>query len=485
MSTSSRPTRGRSAVRSRPSGSDGARRGERPDRARGGRNPAAARRAGPRTRRPGTGLDRLRILLVATMGSVLTGYTLLVPVAAVLAGTGGVPVTPDGALATAVPMWLAAHQIPIALDGRPLGVLPMVPTLIAVGTVAGFSGWAVRSLGGRVRHDAGAVVASQAGAAAAVAVLAGALLPKSMAVTAPWASLVGAGLVAGAAAGIGVVHACGPPAAWRRLLAGWPGAALAGARVGATGLLLVGALVLTGALALAATEVGDTAARLGPGVGAGLGVLVLAVGYLPNALVGAVSWALGAGVGIGVATSGPLLAEPGPLPPFPLTVVLPVTTVPAAAPLVLLLPVAVGVLTGYASRRALAGDVPPVERLAAPVTAVVVVAAGAALLATAAGGPLADGPYDPVSFRPGSVFLAVLLLVGVPAVLACAGPELARHVPVGGPDRRPSTRPAGGRGRRDRSDSVRDLVENRRRSGAAGPADDRAGDRADEDGPGG
>lgn len=413
------------------------------------------------------------------MGAVLAGYTLLVPVAALLAGTGGVAVTADGALATAVPMWLAAHQIPIAFDGRPLGVLPMLPTLVVVLMVAGFSRWAVLRLGGRVRHDAGAVVASQAGAAAAVAVLAGALLPKQMAVAAPWASLVGAGLIAGAAAGAGVVHACGPPAAWKRVLVGWPGAALAGARVAATGLLLTGALVLTGALALAAPEVTDASSRLGPGVAAGLGVLVLAVGYLPNALVGAVSWALGAGVTVGVARSGPLLAEPGPLPPFPLAAVLPVTRVPAAAPLVLLLPVAVGVLTGLACRRALLADVSVRDRLAAPATATLVVALGAAVPATLGGGPLAGGPYDPVSFHPGGVVVAVLLLVGLPAVLTCAGPELARHVPMGGAAGA-AARPARGRAggerhretRRERPSTVADLVEGRRRSGARSRADD-------------
>jgi len=102
------------------------------------------------------------VLLASTMGAVLAGYTLLVPVAALLTGTGGVPVTADGVLAAAVPMWLAAHQIPIALDGRPLGVLPLLPTIVVVVMVGYFSRWAVLRLGGRVRHDAGAVVACQA-----------------------------------------------------------------------------------------------------------------------------------------------------------------------------------------------------------------------------------------------------------------------------------------------------------------------------------
>lgn len=493
-SSPARSERGRTTPRSRRAPSGRAERGRRtgpdgaapPDRAGGATALRERRPARDRRRDGGDGLDRLRILLAATMGAVLVGYTMLVPVAALLAASGDVPVTADGALATAVPMWLAAHQIPIALDGRPLGVLPMVPTVVVVVLVATASGWAVRRLGGRVRHDAGAVVAAQAGAAAAVAVLAGALLPKDMAVTAPWASMLGAGLVGGGAAGIGVLRACGPPAAWRRVLAGWPGAALAAVRVAATGLLLVAALVLLGGLLIEATAVAGTAQRLGPGPGAGFGVLLLAVGYLPNALAGALSWALGAGVSLGATTSGPLGVEPGPLPPFPLVETLPVTAVPPAAPLVLLLPLAVGALAGAACRRALPADLPPAGRLAAPATAALVVATGAAVLATLAGGPLAGGPYDPVSFHGGAVFVAVLLLVGLPLLVTCSGPELAGYLPAGGGPagsraardgrRRPSAvdrARAARAARRDRPApaTVGELVERRRTSGA-GPAPD-------------
>lgn len=477
--TPPRPARGRPASRARSTGSA-------PERSRGGRATAVADRERGR-RRPartptrgtgtGTGLDRLRILLVATMGAVLAGYTMLVPVAALLTGTGGVAVTADGALATAVPLWLAAHLIPVAVDGRPFGVLPLLPTLVVVALVAFCSRWAVLRLGGRVRHDAGAVVASQAGAAAALAVLAGALLPRDMAVTAPWASMIGAGLVAGAAAGIGVVHTCGAPAAWKRVLAGWPGAALAGARVAAAALLLVAALVLTVALLASASDVADTAERIAPGAWAGVGVLVLSIGYLPNALIGALSWALGAGVSVGLARSGPFGVEPGPLPPFPPAVVLPVTTVPTAAVLVVLLPVVAGALGGIACRRALADDAPVVDRVAAPALAAVVVAVGAAVPAALAGGALAGGPYDPVSFHPWAVLGCALLLVGIPAVLTCAGTELARHVPMGGTGR---SRTAVDRARaardRRRGSTVGELVERRRTAGAPARRADAARD---------
>ncbi|MFP5019892.1 cell division protein PerM [Pseudonocardia phyllosphaerae] len=403
----------------------------------------------------GHGLDRIRILLVAALGAVLVGYTVLVPLGAVLAATGGASTGFDGALATAVPLWLAAYQIPIAVGGHELGVLPLLSTLLVVGVTAFASSWAVRRLGGRARVDAGAVVATQAGAAAALAVLAGALLPREMAVTAPWASLVGPGLLGGLGAAAGVLRACEPPVAWRRLRASGYGAVASGAlatlRVGAIGLLLAGALTLLLGLALGAGAVTATAQALGPGTGAGFGVLLLGVGYLPNAVVGALSWALGAGISTGVTTSSPLVAEPGPLPPFPMAAALPVTTVPPAAPLILLLPVAVGVLAGLACRRALPASCPTTERLAAPAVGAVALAVAASLLAALAGGSLAGGPYDPVSFHGGAVLGLVLLLVGSPAVLACAGAELARHVPAGSRESRgPAARTRDARPARER-----------------------------------
>ena len=77
--------------------------------------------------------------------------------------------------------------------------------------------------------DAGPVLASIAGAHAAVAVLGSALLPRATEVAAqPWAAMVGGGLVAGTGAVIGVLRACGLPPEWRsasRTGGGWVRAA--------------------------------------------------------------------------------------------------------------------------------------------------------------------------------------------------------------------------------------------------------------------
>ncbi|TCK20421.1 hypothetical protein EV378_4380 [Pseudonocardia endophytica] len=354
------------------------------------------------------------------MGAVLVGYALLVPVAVLLLMSGGSG-SFDGAFAVAVPMWLAAHQIPVEVDGRALGVLPLLPTAVVVTVVAVAANWSVRRLGCRIRHDAGPVVASQAGAAAAVAVLAGALLPGDVSVTTPWASMVGAGLLAGLAAGVGVLRACGLPPEWSRRLDGWPRAASSGARIGAAGLLLSGTLVLLLGLAVRAGTVAGSFAGLAPGVGESLGALLLAVGYLPNALVAGTAWSLGPGVAIGAAQYGPFDVQAGPLPPFPLFAAVPTEAVPLWGALVLLLPVGAGVAVGLVCRRALGATAPVRDRASAAGSAAGATAVGAGIVAAVAGGSLAGGPYDPVSLSPVGVLLAALVLLGIPATIAAVG----------------------------------------------------------------
>ena len=132
------------------------------------------------------------------MGTVLASYALLVPAAAAVVLTAGDGLSVDGAFAAAIPLWLAAHQIPLVLAGQPLSVLPLLPTAVLFAVVALGAGWALRRLGGRFRHDGGPVLVAVAGAHAAVAVLGSALLPRAAEVAAqPWAAMVGAGLLAG------------------------------------------------------------------------------------------------------------------------------------------------------------------------------------------------------------------------------------------------------------------------------------------------
>jgi hypothetical protein len=371
--------------------------------------------AGPGVPAPPDGLARLRVLFAAAVGTVLASYVLLVPAAAAVVLTAGDGLSFDGALAAAIPLWLAAHQIPLVLAGQPLGVLPLLPTVALFAVVALGAGWALRRLGGRVRHDGGAVLAGIAGAHAAVAVLGSALLPRAAEVAAePWAAMVGAGLLAGTAAMAGMVRSCGVPAEWCAVAPAWLRTGMRGGALALAGLAAVASLLLAVTLALAAPRIEAAYGALAPGFGDGVGVTLLALAYLPNAAVGGLCWAVGVGFSVGAATVSPFGTVAGVPSSFPLLAALPAGPPPVWAPAVLVLPVVVGVLVGLAGRRALAV---PADRVRAAVAAAVLAASGATVLALLAGGRLAAGPYDPVRFPAELVAPATLLWVGGPAAV--------------------------------------------------------------------
>ncbi|WP_214367474.1 DUF6350 family protein [Pseudonocardia sp. H11422] len=373
---------------------------------------------------PGTaleGLDRLRVLLAGAMGTVLISYAMLVPAAALVVLTAGAGMSVDGAFAAAIPLWLAAHQIPLMLEGLPLSVLPMLPTIALFGVIMVGSGWSVRRLGCRLRTDAGAVLATQAGAHVTVAVLGSALLPRAAAVVAaPWAAMVGAGLVAGAAAGVGVVRACGTPPEWQDHVPSWFRVAVRSAVIGLLGLLTVGGLLLVAGLVLRAVEVEGAYREIAPGFGPALGVTLLALAYLPNAVTAGLSWAIGPGVVVGAAAATPFGARPGPVLSFPLLAAIPAGAPPAWAVAVFLLPLGVGVLVGLACRRAIGAAGGVADRLRSAGAATGLVALGVGLLALLAGGRLAAGPFDPIRLPVELVVPAVLLWIGGPALLIAA-----------------------------------------------------------------
>lgn len=380
----------------------------------------------PKGPTPAEGLDRLRVLLASAMGTVLLSYALLVPAAALVIVAAGGGLSVDSSFAAAIPLWLAAHQIPLVVAGQPLSVLPLLPTVATFGVVVVGARWAVRRLGCRFRADAGAVVATNAGAHAAAAVLGSALLPRAADVAAaPWAAMVGGGLLAGVAAGVGVLRACGLPADLAAKVSDWVRAGVRGAGVALAALLCAGAGVVLAALVLGASSVATAYHELAPGFGAGLGLTLLAIAYLPNAVIAGASWTLGPGVGVGAATASPFAAFPGTPSHFPLLSAVPTTEPPLWTLAALLLPVVAGVLAGLRCRRAVAGP----ARLPAAALAVVLTAVAVALLALLAGGRLAAGPFDPIRI-PGEVLLpAVLLLVGVPALVVAAAPRRGEAEP--------------------------------------------------------
>jgi hypothetical protein len=364
--------------------------------------------------------DRLRLLTGAAVLSVLLSYLAMALVAALAGLTAGAGPAIRALLVAAIPLWLAAHQVPLVVAGAPLGVLPLVPTAAVLALAAVLATRATRRLGGRLREDASAVVATLAGAHASVAVLATAL-PQSPVQAAPWAALLGGGVVAATGAGLGALRCTGLPA-WWYAAPGWARGGIAAARVGAAALATEGALMLLAALLVAVGEVSARFQSTAPGLGAGFGIALLSLCYLPNALIASVSWLAGPGLSIGAAAASPLFTAPGPLPPVPLMAAMPALAPPGWTVVVFLLPVLAGVLVGRQCRRA---DPEPVRRLCAVAVAAVTIAVGFGLLAAIVSGRLAAGPFDPVDLPALALAGSLLGWIAVPAVAVALLPERA------------------------------------------------------------
>jgi hypothetical protein len=354
--------------------------------------------------------DRFRVLLSAALITLALGFLAMVLVAAVAGLTAGAGPALRPLLAAAVPLWLAAHQVPLTLDGAPLGVLPLLPTLAMVAMLARVSARATRRLGGRCREDCSVVVATLAGTNASAAVLATAL-PAGPVQAAPWAALLGAGLVTAAGAGLGGLRVAGLPA-WCSRAPVWLRTGLTAARIGSSALAAAGALLLLAVLLVDVDEARSRLVAAGPGFGAMLGITLLSLCYLPNALVASVGWVVGPGVSVGVATASPLFSRTGPLPGLPLLAAMPGMPPPAWTVVVFVLPVLAGVLVGLRCRRL--GSV-AANRLGAVAVAASVVAVGFWLLAVIVSGRLGGGPFDPVDVPALAAGTAVLGWLGVPA----------------------------------------------------------------------
>jgi hypothetical protein len=159
--------------------------------------------------------------------------------------------------------------------------------------------------------------------------------------------------------------------------------------------------------------------------------------YLPNVLVGALSFAVGPGFSLGALVVRPLAFHPGPVLGLPLLGAVPVRSAPWWVA-VLLLPVAVGVGVGWACRRVTdpvparsrRGNAQPrpdraLGRLRAVGVAALVVAFGCLVLAAFAGGTVADGPFNPVTIAAGLLALSALGWIGIAGAITAvvAGPR--------------------------------------------------------------
>lgn len=352
---------------------------------------------------------------MAALAPLLGGYLILVLLLVLVTATApGASFSLGVAFAAAGPAWLAACHVPLTIQGAPLGVLPLLLLALVIAVAALAARRAATTLRLSRPADAWPVVVT-IGAAHAVA---GAVIAASVAGTATAAGAAAffiCGVVGLAGGVVGTARRCGLPAA-----------ALARAgdlvRLGLrSGLLGLAALVAAGAAAYALGMLGALSQAAGafqqvaPGAGSAFGLLLLCLVYLPNALLGGLSFVVGSGVTIGGAAVSPLNVHAGPVPAFPLLAAVPDHFAPWW-PLLFVLPLACGVAVGMAVRRWVTGLV---SRLRVTGIAGLVVAVALLVLAALASGDLGGGAFGPVTVPAGLLAVLGFCWIAVPGALVC------------------------------------------------------------------
>jgi hypothetical protein len=353
---------------------------------------------------------RVRVLAMATVGPLITGYAAVAAILALVTAIASrAHFSTTGVLTAAVPGWLAAHQVPVHIQGHELGALPLLPTIGALVLIGRTAAGAAQRLELVTPREGAQVVAAIVGGHAAFGVGLALLCAGGPARVDPLAAFYYPLLLAGLASILGVARQCG---LLELALERMDAVALRGLRVGVlavVGLLAAGSFALALGLATSVPTVRNLFAHNASGLGSGLGMLLLSVAYLPNAVIAGASFVAGPGFALGEVSVGPLEFRGGPVPGVPLLAALPEQ--PAMWwPALFLLPIGIGVVVGRLLR-----DVAeePMARLRAVAVATGVVALVFVILAGSAGGALGGGPWDPLNLRAASLSVALVAWIGL------------------------------------------------------------------------
>lgn len=365
---------------------------------------------------------RVRALLAAAVWPLVTGYAV---VAALFALVTAIATRSEfsalGVLLAAGPGWLGAYQVPVQIEGEPLGVLPLLPTVGVCLLVARTAASAAQRLGLTEPVRAVPLISVMAGAHAMLGLAISLLSNGEPLSVEPLLAFLVPGLVAAVSAAVGVARHCGFTETVSRHL---DPLAVHGLRAGALGLLALltaGSFALLVGMALSVPTANSLFANNAPGAGSAAGMLLLSLGYVPNAAVLALGFVTGPGFSIGSVSVSPYAFTGGPVPGVPLLAAMPEAQA-SWWPVFVLLPVAVGALVGWSLRRCHEN---PVARLRTVGVAGALVGFGTVVVGTLAGGRLGSGVFDPVAIPLGLVSIAAFVWIAVPGGLVVwfAGPR--------------------------------------------------------------
>jgi hypothetical protein len=387
----------------------------------------------PRQRRPGRG-GRAPLpvaVLFATAWAAVVSY---LPVAVVLGlfQLSGGSATVGGAAGLGLAGWLLGHGVPLETPGGPVGLAPLLLTVLI--------GWRLIRAGVHLTRALGARRSGRIRDALRVAGCVG-LVYGGLGALAAWgavgASVPRAGVtLAVVGAAFALVGALRCTDAIRTAARAVPRVVRHGVRAGVVAGLLVlaaGAGMTGLSVAMGGGHAADLIAAYRTGVAGQAGITVVSLAYAPNAAAWAAAYLLGPGFLVGAGTDVSLtdVMIGGPLPAVPLVAGLPDGPVGGTGVALLLLPVAAGAASGWllvrrlrrnaAARAANRPHWPPwwlvlgSGLLAGPVAGAVLAVAG-----QLSGGFLGDGrlaAVGPVAWQVGAM---ATLLVGCGALLGAA-----------------------------------------------------------------
>jgi Family of unknown function (DUF6350) len=375
---------------------------------------------------PSAVAGRRPLILIGTLAAAaVTASGLAVVTVLVVAGWMAAPHSGLGlraVLRTAAVLWLVGQHVGFTLHGvGRIGFLPLGLVVLPGALLWRAGRWVSRVAAiGRLRHVGYAALALAGPYAVFTAALAQVSRSSEISASVPQAALCGL-LLGLAAGGLGAARALAP---WRQLLQLLPprsrSLVLAVAATVAV-LAATGALLAAAALAVHLPEAFRLQRSLGAGLVGTVLLLLLQIGYVPNAIVWAIAFSLGPGFAFGsgtiVAATGSALGE---LPAFPLLAALPPgvhDSVPVwLTPVVLALPYLAGGIGGWLLVR----TAPTMSLEGAPLWGMATGALAGCLLgllAAFAGGPLGDGRLAAVGPSPWQVAAIGGLELGIGAAV--------------------------------------------------------------------
>ena len=331
-------------------------------------------------------------------------------------------------------VWRAGHLTPIRTAAGPVTLVPMAPAVLVALVQLRAAGWLWAAVQGRVARPQRILMAFAA-ATSAIALAVAALPTVDPVAGSPLAGVLALGLLStGPPLFVRSRHVLrrDRPRVWLLL------------RSAATILLLVGAaamamLTLTAVLSRSGLLAGSEALLSGSANGSTwrdtAALIALQLAYLPNLVVWAGAYLLGAGFAVGAGTIvSPFTVQVGGLPALPAVAMLPEHGLSMA----LLPPFLMAVLAvlGGHVLRGISGDLPMRGRIALAGMVTALVAAGAVVLSFLAGGGLGPGRLDPMGPSPFAVLVASVVVVGagllfwavLPTVLSDVRPHAAAAI---------------------------------------------------------